>query len=735
MSSWQPHVPAATIGRPALPAGVVARGVVVSALRGSPGGALVVVQAPAGYGKTTSVALWDDADARPFAWLRLDHLDNDPAHLVLHIATALDQACGIEPEVLHFLRGPGRAPVTQLVPVLVEALERCGPVVVVLDDAHLLTRAAAVDALAAVVDQAPTSSVMVLIGRRLPEVNIARRRMQSAVTEIGPDELKMSAAEAWKMFSAVDGRVSEDVVHTVVDKCEGWAGGVHLAALAVSNGGDASELTGRTQLVADYLVEQVLSRLDSATTVFLEESSVLDRLCADHLNLVLERDDSAHMLSAISRSGNLFLVALDTDRTWFRYHRLFGDLLRARLRDRDPVRYRLLARRTADVLEREGDTDGALLAALASGDRARAAGLVQRDAVRLGFDGRAGVLERRLAHLDEQTFYAYPDAAIARAWFGVTTGDADLIQRSLVTAHRADAGQPLADGSPSITVAAALIGSLVGIGGVREVVRNADVVRAAGDYLVNPWWGAATTMKGAALSMIGQPAEARALLESALPAIEDLPGFRAAALAHLALLDVDDGDARAAVERSSAARAIADAHDLCDVVPMVVVYAAHAFISARHGEIARARTSIARAEHLLAQLGNLAARTALLGHVLLAWTAVLLDDHGLHTAQLYSADRARRREPDAAGLIRRLDHVHELAAGRDDGAPRRALSAAELRLLPYLATHLSLQNIAAELVVGRETAKTQVASIYRKLAVPSRAAAVAEARRLGLIDS
>lgn len=731
--SWQPHVPAATIGRPALPAGVVDRGAVVSMLRRSPDGALVVLRAPAGYGKTTAVALWDDADDRSFAWVRLDHLDNDPAHLVLHVAFALDKACGIEPEVLTFLRGPGRAPVAQLVPVLVEALERCGPVVVVLDDAHHVTRTAAVEALAAVVDQAPPTSVMVLIGRHVPEVNIARRRMQSTVTEMGPDELKLSDAEAGKMFSTLDGRVSADVVHAVVDKCEGWAGGVHLAALAVSHGSDARELTGRHQLVADYLVEEVLSRLDAATTVFLEESSVLDRLSAGHLDYVLRRNDSAQMLSAISRSGNLFLVELDDERTWFRYHRLFGDLLRARLSDRDPIRYRLLARRTADLLEREGDVDGALLQALASGDRARAAGLVQRDAVRLGFDGRAGVLARRLAQLDEQTFTSCPDAAIARAWLGVTTGDADLIQRSLITAHRADTGHPLADGTPSVAVAAALIGSLVGVGGVREVVRNADIVRFAGDYLANPWWGAATTMKGAALSMMGQTTQARALLESALPAIEDLPGFLAAALAHLALLDLDDGDGVAAAQRSSAAHSIADAHDLCDVVPMVVVYAVHAVVSARFGEIATARASIARTVHLLGRLGTLAARTALLGHVLLAWSAVLLDDTELLSDQLYQADRACLREPDATGLGRRLDRIHELAAGRK-GATRRSLSAAELRLLPYLATHLSLQQIAAELVISRETAKTQVTSIYRKLAVSCRAAAVSEAQRSGLID-
>jgi LuxR family maltose regulon positive regulatory protein len=326
----------------------------------------------------------------------------------------------------------------------------------------------------------------------------------------------------------------------------------------------------------------------------------------------------------------------------------------------------MLATRAADLLERQGDIDGALQQALAAGDRPRAAALVGREAVRLGFDGRAGVLARRVNLLDEQTFAEQPDAAIARAWLGLTTGDADMIQRSLVMASHADAGQPLSDGTPSVKVAAALVGSVVGAGGIAEVVRHADVVRAAGDHLVNPWWGAAMVMKGAAMSMIGEPAQARVLLAAALPVVTDLPGFHAAALAHLALLDLGAADAGDAVERSLAAREIADRADLCDVVPMVVVYAASAVTSARIGDRPAARAAVAATERLLGRLGNLAA---------------------------------------------------------------------EVRLLPHLATHLSLQRIADELMLSRETVKSQATSIYRKLDVSSRTAAVAEAKRVGLLTN
>lgn len=714
------------MGRPGTPVAVARRHALVATLL--PARGLVVVSAPAGYGKTTATACWDDADERMFAWVRLDHLDDDPAHLLLHLAMSVDRVARLDPGVLGYLSGPGRDPLAQLVPAVAHALERRGPLVVVLDDVHEVTAPASVDVLRALIEVIPSTTTMALLGRCPPPLDLTRHRLGRTVVEIGVEQLRLSDDEALAVFRAAGGQHDGVAAREVLDRCEGWAAGVALAGMAMRDG--VGIPTGRHHLVSDYLVEEVLSRLDAGMARFLHESAVLDRFCAEQLDVVLDRDDSAVMLGAAVESGNLFLIPLDPERVWFRYHRMFGDLLRARLRARDPHRFRTLAGRAADVLERDGDIDGALVQALAADDRARAAELVGRDAVKLGFDGRAGVLARRVGLLDERTFAEQPDAAIARAWLGVTVGDAGMIQRSLLLAHQGDRGGPLADGTPSVAVAAALVGSLVGVGGVREVVRHADTVRAAGDHLVNPWWGAATVMKGAALSMLGELAPSRMLLESALPVVERLPGFHAAALAHLALLDLGDGDDVAAAQRSAAARAIVDTSDLCDLVPMVVVYAVSAVMAARVGDDSGARSAVAATDRLLDRLGALAARTALLGHSLLAWTAAVLQDAELLTHHLAAADRARKREPDAAGLWRRVEQVRAMSSGRQ----RHPLTAAELRLLPYLATHLSLQRIAEELMIGRETAKTQATSIYRKLAVSSREAAVVEAERLGLLS-
>lgn len=726
--AWQPHVPVATIGRPLLPDTVVRRDAVVDTLLAAGGGDLVVIAAPAGYGKTTVVVQWETAAAGlPFAWVRIDDLDNDPVHLLLHIATAIAAVRDIDATALAYFAGPGRRPDTQLVPALAQLLEACGPIVVVLDDVHELTSDTT---LAAVVDTAPPTATLVLVGRVAPQIELARRRLSGHVVDIGRDQLKLAAAEAATVFEAAGGKATGAVLDTVIDKTEGWTAGVLLAAMALRNGAEVARLTGRNRLVADYLVEEVITPLDAGTTAFLLESSVLERMCAAYLDDVLQRDDSARMLTAITRSRNLLLIPLDEERIWFRYHRLFGDLLRARLLEADPARFRVLAGRAAELLQREGDVDGALRQAVAAGDRARAAALVGADAVQLGFDGRAGVLARRLERLDEQTFAEYPDAAIARAWLGVTRADAGLIQQSLILAQRADHGGPLADGTPSVPVAAALIASMVGIGGVTEVIRNADIVCGAGGPLQNPWWEVATVMKGAALAMMGEPGTARLLLESALPVLGDVPGFHATALAHLALLDLDDRNLAAAIARSTQARGITDGSELCDMVPMIAVYAVSALVRARIGDADEANSAVEAAERLLDGLGDAATRTALLGHVLLAAAGLDLEAPKVVARHLDAARRLAPHEPDAAGLLGRLQTV-EARGARVDLVER--LTAAESRLLPHLATHLPLQGIADRLVLSRDTVKSQTAAIYRKFGVSSRSEAVEFAKSIGLL--
>jgi LuxR family maltose regulon positive regulatory protein len=370
---WLPRIPAATIGRPRIADRVVQRPGVLRRLKAAGSGDLVVMSAPAGYGKTTAAALWDFEDDRPFAWVRIDHLDDDPAHLLLHVATAVVRLTETDRTLLRYLRGPGRPALTHLVPVVVQILEDCGPLVLVLDDVHKLSAADAVTALQMLIDEAPATTTPALLGRHMLPVALARRRLQRSVVEVDQEALRLSVEEAAEVLGSVSGPHSDATVAAVVDLCEGWAAGVILTAMALRDGTALEALTRRNNLVVDYVVEEVIDRLDGDTATFLVEPAVLDRFTAEQLDTVLGRDDSARMLEMLYGSGNPFLIAIDHHRVWYRYHHLFGDVLRGRLRDLAPARFRELATRAADLLERDGDIDGALLQALDAGDRTRAA--------------------------------------------------------------------------------------------------------------------------------------------------------------------------------------------------------------------------------------------------------------------------------------------------------------------------------------------------------------------------
>ena len=196
---------------------------------------------------------------------------------------------------------------------------------IVLDDIDALSDPTAADTLRALVDTAPQSTTVALLGRRPPPLELARRRLLNTVVEIGIGELKLSGEQATAAFKAVSGSADEGAARAVHDKCEGWAAGVVLAARAFRDGADVHLLTGRHRLVADYLLEEVLAQLD------YRDDDVPDGVGGARPVLCRTAGCGAANVTILrgcwrrsSQSGNLFLISLDAERIWFRYHRLFG---------------------------------------------------------------------------------------------------------------------------------------------------------------------------------------------------------------------------------------------------------------------------------------------------------------------------------------------------------------------------------------------------------------------------
>ena len=421
-----------------------------------PGCKLILISAPAGFGKTTLASEWiwskkygvrptvgpsTEAESRlavggsrphaghetasspapHFAWLSLDRGDDDPARFLAYLAAALRSACvDLDGEVLSALQSPQSpaaettAVVTALLNVLAEAP---GPLVMVLDDYHEITEQPVHDALYFLLDHLPPHVHLLLSTRIDPPWPLARLRARRAMIELRTPDLRFTLDEAATFVNAVMGLdLSAEDLAVLDARAEGWASGLQMAALALqgSSGVDRpqnaarfiQEFGGSHRFVLDYLVEEVLERQPAEMQRFLLQTSILDRMSAalcDAVRCGTQRTasqsvDSRARLDALERA-NLFVVPLDGERRWYRYHRLFADLLRARLqRTQTPEQVAALHRRASAWLEQHDLLPQAIEHALAAQDWERTADLI------------AGHAEPALLRGEVVTFWRWIDA-------------------------------------------------------------------------------------------------------------------------------------------------------------------------------------------------------------------------------------------------------------------------------------------------------------------------------------
>jgi LuxR family maltose regulon positive regulatory protein len=347
-------------------------------------GELTVVCAPAGFGKTALLADWARRSGRAVAWLSLDEGDNDPVRFWCHVAAALEGArAGTGRRLGMLLRPPPRsfeAVVAALVNELAAAPEH---VVLVLDDYHLIESLAVHQSLRLLLEHLPPGLRLAVASRIDPPLPLARLRARRQLAEVRAAELRFTLEETAALLrEAARHDLSDCAVAVLMDRTEGWAAGLRLAALALRGREDiaafVASFSGDHRYVLDYLAEEVLERQPEPVRSFLLETSVLDRLCGPLCDAVTGGADGQRLLETIERA-NLFLVPLDEVRGWWRYHQLFADLLRVRVGQERPERLPGLHRAAAAWLEGHGLVDAAIRHALAAGDTVGAAHLVERN--------------------------------------------------------------------------------------------------------------------------------------------------------------------------------------------------------------------------------------------------------------------------------------------------------------------------------------------------------------------
>ncbi len=700
---------------------------------------VVLVAAPPGYGKTTLLAQWREEDQRPFAWVTLDDTDNDPAQLLMYIVGALDGIVSLDAESLarSYRRDPSF--IAHALPRLTHALGD-EPFVLVLDDMQVLTAPESLDVLWVILEHLPKGAQLVLSGRDQPPAFVSRLLATESLLRVGPAHLAMTPAEGGRLLRAAGVAIRDAEAERLVGRTEGWPAGLRLAALSLrdqDNVREAAEaFTGNDGPVSEYFRAELLDRIPPDLRDFLYGTAALDHLSGPLCDALLQTSGSAAQLERLEQA-NAFVTPLDRKRVWYRRHQLFAEMLASEVWRHDPELLRVQHERASTWFESQGDPETALAHARAAGDMAQAGGVIARNLLPSLSSGRAATVRRWIDTLPAGQLGSMPWFAAAAAVAYVPSGDLQRAAHWLAVADRgtgAEQDRPLPDGRASLRSAVAISRALLGLGGVARLGEDASLGYEL-ESKESAWRTLCAFLLGVARHLQGNDEEAVARLQESV----DLSAFENAdvhafGLAELAVIAAERKDWEAVRQLSEQARREIENSPLRDYALMADVYAVSAVSSARWHQPADARKDAVRAVRLLASLSEIAPWMNAEGWILVSHAYLLLGDVAASREALRNARRYLLRLPDAPVLHARFDQLSQAVATRSSEVIGPPLTAAEIRVLQYLPTHLSFREIASRLYVSRNTVKTQVISAYRKLGVSSRTDAVASARALALID-
>jgi LuxR family maltose regulon positive regulatory protein len=734
---------ASKLRRPPMRPGTVRRSLLIERL--AQGGAypIVSVVAPPGYGKTTLLSQWAERNGQSFAWVSIDELDNDPKVLLSYVAEALDAVEPIDKRVFDALSSPGSSVRGSVVPRLAAAFSSMTlPVVLVLDDLHLLHNRECRAAVSVLADHVPNGSQLVLAGRAEPPLRVARLRAEGRILEIGSEHLSLTFDEASSLLRNADVILAEDEVAELNRRTEGWPVGLYLAALYLREGGHlagaAVSFGGDDRLVSDYMQSEFLSRISRRQRAFLTRTAVLERMSAPLCEAVVDLPGAATILADLARSNSL-LVPLDRRGEWYRYHHLFRDMLLAELERHQPGLTAVLRSRAADWCLRNGMAEEALEYSIAAGDVDAVAGLVQKLGVPTHRQGRIATVQRWFRWLEGRDgIEGHPMVAVLAALFWA------LIGRPVEAEHWADVvdrwqyGDMTRPHDPSTEAWAALLRAFLCRRGAEQMRTDADeaVRRFAAQGFVTP---APAILQGVARFLCGDFDGGEESLETGVSAGEDVGAHEdvALALSEQSLIAMAGGEWGHAEAVADQAGTVLRGAGIEESYATPLVSAVQARAAMHRGDIQAARQQLISAQRLRHLLTYALPYFAVQARIELIHVHLALTDRAGAETLMREVHKLLKRRPGLGNLVDEAQALQaQLQKERDSTVPgASALTGAELRLLPMLSTHLTFRQIGEQMSLSRNTVKSEAISIYRKLGVSSRSQAVAQLRDLGLLDT
>jgi LuxR family maltose regulon positive regulatory protein len=709
---------------------------------------LTLLDAPPGWGKTTLLTAWNanPLESRRFAWLALEAADNDPVRFWTYVIESLRTVWpDIGGSALTALVAPGAGVVDDVLPELINDLATRNSAVLVMDDFHLISRPEITDAVGFLIDHLPDPVSLVLATRSDPPLPLGRLRAQGELLEIRAHDLRFDEDETGALLKEVLGlHLLDDDVRRLHKRTEGWAAGVCLAALSLRSHSDVSgfidDFAGDDRHIVDFLGAEVLAAQPPDVLDFLLRTSVLERLCGPLCDAVMGRESSSLTLQEIERS-NLFLLPLDRTRTWYRYHHLFGELLRHELRRTHPEFIPRLHARAAEWHTDAGSVSAAISHATSAGNIALASRLITEHWYGYLQRGRIQTVASWLEALGDEIVADDPRLCLTKAWLGINTGRLDELGRWIDAAEAAAASHRVHDGASMVETGTASLRAIHRYmsGDVEDAIvagRRALELERRGQ--TSPWHPVGCPVFGIALFWSGRSTEAMSELEKAVQeAIEGGNNLsHIHALGGLAAIVAEQGRLQDASAFAGTAARVSGENDLRDHWATTLSLVVEGLMLVQLGNVRAADDVISRGVELsergIARLEIAFARLAL------ARVRGLQGDFAAALELVANARRTIEKCPEPGilpDLLRRGERALRLAPKQKRPLPERdrELSGREREILRLLPSDLTQREIAQTLFVSANTVKTHMRTIFRKLDASSRSEAVVEAHRRGLL--
>jgi LuxR family transcriptional regulator, maltose regulon positive regulatory protein len=708
---------------------------------------VTVVSGPTGYGKTTLLAHWlqEEGGEVPFAWVSLDEQDNDAARLWGHIVEALRRVTpegkNFGADVLVGLGAVGETFVGTTLSMLINELDELPHrVVLVLDDYQFVTEVETHESVAFFMEHLPENVHLVISSRSDPPLPLGRLRAMRELNEIRTGQLAFTEEEADRLLNGKLGLdIDPDDIAVLLERTEGWPAGLYLASFSLQNKEDKhvfiESFRGSDRYIMGLLGEEVLAYLSEDVREFLLRTSVLRRLRGSLCDAVTGRQDSASLLRELAHS-NLFVVSLDDQEEWYRYHHLFSELLLYELKSSRPDLEPGLRVRASEWLEDAGLVEGAVWQAFEAGDYGRAGLLIARHWRGYVFAGQTATVQRWLESLPQEVLTDSAPLALVKAWICALGGRSEESARFVGLAESVGHEGPLPDGTSSVESGVAILRASFGYGGIRDGVEVARLAAELEPLESSPWAALTRFALGSTLYLSGDTSKARKPLEEALLLTDGGQRLvRVVTLSFLSFVATDEGHLEEAESLALAAQALVEGLRTYRIPQTTLAPIARGRLLAEQGNLEDAKKELESALSARRRLPGLSPWPNLVGLLALAPVLAGRGDRAGARAVLAEARTILDANPDAGMLLELLERqerrlrVRKAREGQLDGE----LTERELEVIGLLDGQLTTRQMAESLYVAPSTVRTQIKSIYRKLGVSSRDAAVEVARATGLV--